>query len=68
MLLNIFKTNAPDVLARVLQEENKLLKEENSVLKSEIFKLAKQIEELKDKLNINSSNSGLPTLSTRQKD
>ena len=43
---------------------NKKIKEKDAIIKSlqeEIKKLIKKIEDLEDKLNINSSNSGLPT-------
>lgn len=39
----------------------KMLREENITLKEELSRLIKKIEILEDKLNINSSNSGLPT-------
>lgn len=57
MRLNISKSTESIKTSRALE----FLQKENDLLKEEIVKLLQKIENLEDKLNINSSNSGLPT-------
>ena len=44
-----------------IDAENKFLHIKNAELSEENLSLSKELKNLKDKLNINSSNSGLPT-------
>jgi len=57
MRLNIFESTESTKTSRVLEA----LQEENNFLKEKIAQLIRENENLKDKLNIDSSNSGLPT-------
>ena len=57
MRLNIFESTESTKTSRALEA----LQEENNFLKEKIAQLIRENENLKDKLNIDSSNSGLPT-------